>query len=46
MFRNLVVAAALLLVLTETASAQTANDLFNGEVLQRIELWMNDKDWE
>lgn len=45
MTNKILVAAALLLVLGGTASAQTASDLFNGEVLQRIDLWMNASDW-
>ena len=27
------------------SSAQTSDDLFNPEVLQRIELWLNEADW-
>src|SRR6185503_7656413 len=27
------------------ASAQTSDDLFNPEVLQRIDLWLNSADW-
>src|SRR5947207_1630958 len=46
MTSKLLVAAALFLAIGGTATAQTANDLFNGEVLQRVELWMNAKDWE
>ena len=39
---------ALLLVLAMTPAAafgQTSDDLFNPEVLQRLELWMNSSDW-
>ena len=28
------------------AAAQTSDDFFNPEVLQRVELWMNSKDWD
>ena len=45
MTNKILVAAALLLVLGGTASAQTANDLFNGEVLQRLDLDLNSLDW-
>jgi spore coat protein CotH len=38
----MVVLAALVSV---SATAQTQDDLFNPEVLQRIELWLNDADW-
>ena len=31
--------------LSAPVSAQTADDLFNPEVLQRIELWLNSSDW-
>ncbi len=34
------------LVGTQSASAQTADDLFNPDVLQRVELWMNSQDLE
>jgi spore coat protein CotH len=41
------VAAALALVALPVlpASAQTSDDFFNPEVLQRIELWLNEADW-
>jgi spore coat protein H len=35
----------LALLLSVPASAQTQDDLFNPEVLQRIEIWMNAADW-
>jgi len=37
--------AALAVLLSVPASAQTQDDLFNPEVLQRVELWMNEADW-
>jgi spore coat protein CotH len=37
---------ALAVLLSATASAQTQDDLFNPEVLQRIDLWLNSSDWE
>ncbi len=39
-------AAVLVLVLAGPVAAQTSDDFFNPEVLQRVELWMNSKDWE
>jgi spore coat protein H len=36
---------ALALLVSVAASAQTQDDLFNPEVLQRVELWLNDADW-
>jgi spore coat protein CotH len=37
---------AVLVVATATpAAAQTTDDFFNPEVLQRIELWLNEADW-
>lgn len=33
------------LVLASPAAAQTQDDFFNPEVLQRIELWLNEADW-
>jgi spore coat protein CotH len=42
--RSALAAAALLLSCT-AAFAQTSDDLFNPEALQRIELWLNDSDW-
>ena len=38
--------AALALLVGVPAAAQTTDDFFNPEVLQRIELWLNEKDWE
>lgn len=39
------VVAALLLVIAAPAAAQTQDDFFNPEVLQRVELWMHEADW-
>ena len=35
----------LVLATPAAAFAQTSDDLFNPEVLQRIELWLNSTDW-
>ena len=43
--RTLALAAALLLC-AGPALAQASDDFFNPDVLQRVELWMNSKDWE
>ena len=40
------VAVVLALLTAVPALAQTQDDFFNPEVLQRVELWMNDDDWE
>ena len=45
MVRRATVAVALVLALASRASAQTSDDLFNPEVLQRIDLWLNSSDW-
>jgi spore coat protein CotH len=47
--RSIVVAAALLAALPAMPVAQdapTPADFFNGDVLQRLELWVNTDDWE
>ena len=38
--------AALLILLAGPAFAQTSDDLFNPDVLQRVELWLNSRDWD
>lgn len=38
-------AVLLVLTLTGRAAAQTSDDFFNPEVLQRVELWLNSSDW-
>lgn len=38
--------AVLALLLSVPSVAQTQDDLFNPDVLQRVELWLNDSDWE
>jgi spore coat protein CotH len=43
--RCAVTAIALAFVLTGTAAAQTSDDFFNPEVLQRVEIWLNAADW-
>ena len=40
------VLACVLLSEAAPALAQTSDDLFNPESLQRVELWMNSADWE
>ncbi|HWI19791.1 MAG TPA: CotH kinase family protein [Vicinamibacterales bacterium] len=42
---RLLAAVALTLGLASGAGAQTTDDLFNPEVLQRIDLWLNSSDW-
>jgi spore coat protein CotH len=37
--------ALLTLILASSAAAQTQDDFFNPEVLQRVELWMHEADW-
>jgi spore coat protein CotH len=38
-------AVLLVLTLADRAAAQTSDDLFNPDVLQRVELWLNSSDW-
>ena len=45
MTRRFGIAIVLLVTCQAPAFAQTSDDLFNPEVLQRLELWMNDADW-
>ena len=42
---RLTTAVVLALAAAMPARAQTSDDFFNPEVLQRVELWMNDADW-
>src|SRR3982751_5659360 len=44
-FRQVSAAIGLTLLVSVTALAQTSDDLFNPEALQRIELWLNEQDW-
>ena len=44
--RRACMAVLALLLVSTAAAAQTQDDFFNPEVLQRIELWMTDDDWE
>ncbi|MEO8679664.1 MAG: CotH kinase family protein [Vicinamibacterales bacterium] len=46
MLRQAFGAAMLLLLLAGSAAGQTADDFFSSEVLQRVDLWMNAKDWD
>ena len=39
------VVAVLALIVAAPAAAQTQDDFFNPEVLQRVELWMHEADW-
>jgi len=39
------IVALLALVIAAPAAAQTQDDFFNPEVLQRVELWMHEADW-
>ncbi len=43
--RRFALALAVLLSCGAPAFAQTSDDLFNPEVLQRIDLWLNSSDW-
>ena len=45
MARRLGLTAWLVLILTGQAAAQSSDDFFNPEVLQRVELWLNSSDW-
>ena len=45
MARRVALALVAVLGLSAPAVAQTADDLFNPDVLQRIELWLNSSDW-
>lgn len=45
MIRRLTVALVVALGIGTPAAAQTSDDLFNPEVLQRIDLWLNSADW-
>src|SRR6476660_6271236 len=42
----LTLSGMLMLGLVSQAGAQTSDDLFNPEVLQRLDLWLNSADWE
>ena len=46
MIRRLAVALIVVLGSGPQAFAQTSDDLFNPEALQRIDLWLNSADWE
>ena len=43
--RGLLVALVVVVGLAPQAAAQTSDDLFNPEVLQRLDLWLNSSDW-
>ncbi len=43
--RRFFLAAIVMLGLSIPALAQTSDDLFNPDALQRVELWMNSSDW-
>ncbi len=45
MFRRILLAATVVLGVSASASAQTSDDFFNPNQLQRIEIWLNDADW-
>src|SRR5512134_1096138 len=47
MMRLLIAAAVLgsVVLSASPARAQTSDDFFNPEVLQRVELWLNEADW-
>jgi len=46
MLRYAVVIFTVVLACAVPASAQSSDDLFNPDVLQRIDLWLNSADWE
>jgi len=46
MWRHVTCAAVLLVVMAATSAAQTSDDFFSPDTLQRVELWMNSKDWD
>lgn len=43
--QRLAIAIAVTLFVAPAALAQTSDDFFNPEVLQRVELWLNEADW-
>jgi spore coat protein H len=43
--RTLVIAIAVGVILPGTSAAQTSDDFFNPDVLQRIEIWLHASDW-
>jgi spore coat protein CotH len=45
LLRRTILAAVLLVSLSANADAQSSDDFFNPEVMQRIELWLNSSDW-
>ena len=45
LIRTGVLLIAFALRLSTPLAAQTSDDLFNPEVLQRLDLWLNDQDW-
>jgi spore coat protein CotH len=45
MIRKTAIALTVLVALCAPAAAQTSDDLFNPEVMQRIDLWLNSSDW-
>ncbi len=45
MFKRCLLAATVVLGMSGSALAQTSDDFFNPEVLQRVELWLHDGDW-
>jgi spore coat protein CotH len=44
-FRRIGLAIAVAFVLTGTSAAQTSDDFFSPDTVQRIELWLNSSDW-
>jgi spore coat protein H len=45
MLKRIVVAVVVALGVSASAFAQTSDDFFNPEVLQKVELWLNETDW-
>lgn len=45
MFKRCLLAAIVVLGISSSAVAQTSDDLFNPDALQRIDIWLNAADW-
>lgn len=43
---KLLASAIVVLLVSSPAAAQTQDDFFNPDVLHRVELWLNESDWE
>jgi spore coat protein CotH len=45
LFGRCAIAVAIVICTATGARAQTSDDLFNPDVLQRVEIWLNESDW-